>query len=115
MEQENIVGSRRIRLHECSKIHSHGGASDKSALSLEKEQLLSSSGSVPLNPSLAKFHVSTRDVKRSSASAKESVRLNSSSGAESSKVSKGRLKAPSSLKVIMNSIFGYSKIVCYIP
>lgn len=117
-EKEIIVRSRRkraaspnapvsVQLHECSKIDRHAVASEKSGLSLEKEQLLSSSGSVPVKPSLAESHVSTRNSKRNSASLKEIVDVvNSSSTAEYSKVDETNLKAACSLKVTMNSNLG---------
>lgn len=109
-EKEITVRSRRkraaspnapvsVQLHECSKIDRHAVASEKSGLSLEKEQLLSSSGSVSVKPSLAESHVSTRKSKRNSASLKEIVEVvNSSSSAEYSKVDKTNLKAACSLK-----------------
>ncbi|GMN51775.1 hypothetical protein TIFTF001_020913 [Ficus carica] len=109
-EKEIIVRSRgkraaspnapvSVQLHECSKIDRHAVASEKSGLSLEKGQLLSSSGSVPVKPSLAESHVSTRNSKRNSASLKEIVEVvNSSSSAEYSKVDKTNLKAACSLK-----------------
>lgn len=114
VKQEVIVGCRQkqavsldasgpIRLQEHSKIDHHIDASEKSKLSLEKEHLLSSSGSMPLKPSLAESHVPTQNAKKYAASSKESGGMNRNNSAEDSKFNKAKFKDCCRLKVIMNS------------
>ncbi|POO00116.1 Coatomer beta subunit [Trema orientale] len=94
----SLDSSGSVRLRECSNIDHHIDASEKSELSLEKEHLLSSTGSVPTKPSLTESCVPTQNVKRNAAFLKESGGLSSNSSAEDSKFNKAKIKDSCSFK-----------------
>lgn len=100
----SLVASGSAQLRESSRFDHCIDASEKSELSLKKEHVLSSSGSVPIKPSVAQSNVPTPNMSRNAASLKENGGLSSNSGAEDSKFNKAKLKDCCSLRVIMNPI-----------
>lgn len=92
-----------VGLHGCSILHD--GASKKSKPCLEKEQLSSSCGSVPIKPCLTELHGPSQNMEANSVSLKESVGVNRRTLAENSKYSNAKYKDSCSSKVILNLFY----------
>ncbi|XP_048332268.2 sister chromatid cohesion protein PDS5 homolog B isoform X1 [Ziziphus jujuba] len=89
-----------VGLHGCSILHD--GASKKSKPCLEKEQLSSSCGSVPIKPCLTELHGPSQNMEANSVSLKESVGVNRRTLAENSKYSNAKYKDSCSSKDTIN-------------
>lgn len=108
-KQDISISSRRkqsassapesVGLHGCSILHD--STTKKSKPCLEKEQLSSSCGSVPVKPFLTELCGPSQNIETNSVSLKENVGVNRRTLAESSKCSNAKYKESCSSKVIL--------------